>query len=418
MANSYRFILEPSLKLELDKRRSRVKYCPCGKKNYDGKFVPYEKFDDRGYCFSCEKCFALANITCPECKKENSFNRYIDTENGNIFLADHVGICLSCNYHYPPKSFFIDQVKSPVSVSSIYRETGNRKRETEPKETPKETPKEQTSFFPEDIFHQSLRNTKSNNFSKFLHCKFGEDVAQKLISTYFIASSKHIFRNSAFPNYISEPGATIFWQVDVHHKLRSGKIMLYNADTGKRIKEPFAHITWTHKLIEINDFSLQQCFFGEHLITDNTKPIAITESEKAAIIASVYLPEFVWIAAGSKDGLTLNKCHILKGRDVSLFPDLGALELWKKKADEFSSITTFKISDLLQRKAKQSEKKAGLDIADFLLKFDYEGFFYAEFDRWITEHQEGGIFSYGELRLYVSPRNMQTSGVRFVGGIT
>lgn len=74
------------------------------------------------------------------------------------------------------------------------------------------------------------------------------------------------------------------------------------------------------------DFELKQCLFGEHLLRDKAKPIAIVESEKTAIIASVYLPQFIWLAVGSLTNLNAEKCSVLKGRTVTLFPDLNGFE--------------------------------------------------------------------------------------------
>jgi hypothetical protein len=48
--------------------------------------------------------------------------------------------------------------------------------------------------------------------------------------------------------------------------------MLYNANTGKRIKEPFNHATWVHSVLKLPEFNLQQCFFGEHLLQGNNLP--------------------------------------------------------------------------------------------------------------------------------------------------
>ena len=49
------------VELKLDKKRSRVKQCPCGKSNKDGKFAPYEGFEDKGYCHSCQQTFLPSN---------------------------------------------------------------------------------------------------------------------------------------------------------------------------------------------------------------------------------------------------------------------------------------------------------------------------------------------------------------------
>jgi hypothetical protein len=63
----------------------------------------------------------------------------------------------------------------------------------------------------------------------------------------------------------------IFWQIDIHGKVRTGKIMQYNSITGKRIKHQNGAIDWVHNKLKKTgalpeDFNLQQCFFGEHLL--------------------------------------------------------------------------------------------------------------------------------------------------------
>ena len=99
------------------------------------------------------------------------------------------------------------------------------------------------------------------------------------------------------------PGSCVFWQTDINGSVRTGKVMLYDADNGKRVKLPFNHVTWVHSLLKLPDFNLRQCFFGEHLLPMNRgKPVAIVESEKTALVAAYYLPEYVWLASGGKNG--------------------------------------------------------------------------------------------------------------------
>lgn len=44
------------MELKLDSiNRRKVKYCPCGKSNKDGKFVPFKNAEKYGYCHSCDK---------------------------------------------------------------------------------------------------------------------------------------------------------------------------------------------------------------------------------------------------------------------------------------------------------------------------------------------------------------------------
>lgn len=38
-------------------RKRNVKECPCGESNKSGKFVPYEGYEDCGYCHGCSKTF-------------------------------------------------------------------------------------------------------------------------------------------------------------------------------------------------------------------------------------------------------------------------------------------------------------------------------------------------------------------------
>lgn len=75
----------------------------------------------------------------------------------------------------------------------------------------------------------------------------------------------------------------------------------------------------------LKNFNLSQCFFGEHQLAKEpaAKDIAIVESEKTAIIATVYLPDFIWLAAGQLNGLTLEKFKPLAGRRITLSPGFG-----------------------------------------------------------------------------------------------
>ena len=166
-------------------------------------------------------------------------------------------------------------------------------------------------------------------------------------------------------------GATVFWQTDNKNKVRTGKIMLYNPETGNRIKEPYNHVTWVHSVLHKGDYNLKQCFFGEHLLAeDRSRPVALVESEKTALIASYYLPQFLWIASGGKNGcFNANNLSVLAGRSVVLFPDLEATDYWQSKIGLMKSYgIKVRMFDYLEAHATESERKEGYDIADYLLK--------------------------------------------------
>lgn len=344
---------------------------------------------------------------CPSCQqRDKTFARYVDTATGE-HLANHVGRCnreSSCGYHYTPKQYFQD--------NNISFDTPQPKAYKPRPVTPQPKP---VSFIPVEVFKQSLQIDKTvlqvaeaNHFVQFLINLFGVEVASQLVSRYFIATSKHW------------NGATVFWQIDTQGKVRTGKIMLYNPTTGKRDKTIQPPVYWVHKALNIENY--KQCLFGEHLLTDKTKPVAIVESEKTAIIASVYLPQFIWLACGQLQGLNEAKCQVLKGRNVTLFPDLNGFEKWNIKAKELAHITSFTVSDLLESRASAIERQQGLDLADYLIRFYWKQFTEKRpknvekcamhdedntaalqaFDEWFTLHPQGGIFEYEGRKIRIT----------------
>ena len=291
---------------------------------------------------------------CPTCQqRDKTFSLYIDTETGE-HIHPTVGRCnreSNCGHHYTPKQYFQD--------NNISFDTPQPKAYQPRPVTPRPKP---VSFIPVEVFKASLKAHETNHFVKYLINLFGVEVASKLVSRYFIATSNHW------------NGATVFWQIDTQGKVRTGKIMQYSPTTGKRVKNLELPVYWVHKALKQPEFELRQCLFGEHLLIDKTKPVAIVESEKTAVIASVYLPQFIWVAVGSLTNLNAEKCSILKGRTITLFPDLNGFEKWSSKAKELSHLANFTVSDLLERKATEAEKKQGFDLADYLIKFDYKAF--------------------------------------------
>lgn len=291
---------------------------------------------------------------CPTCQqRDKTFSLYIDTETGE-HIHPTVGRCnreSNCGQHYTPKQYFQD--------NNISFDTPQPKAYKPRPVTPQPKP---VSFIPVEVFKASLKAHETNHFVQFLINLFGVEVARQLVSRYFIATSKHW------------NGATVFWQIDTQGKIRTGKIMLYSPTTGKRVKNLELPVYWVHKALKQPEFELRQCLFGTHLLIDKTKPVAIVESEKTAVIASVYLPQFIWVAVGSLTNLNAEKCSILKGRTVTLFPDLNGFDKWSSKAKELSHLAIFTVSDLLERKATEAERKQGFDLADYLIKYNYKAF--------------------------------------------
>jgi hypothetical protein len=293
--------------------------------------------------------------TCPACGKIR-FVRYLDTFTGDQ-VADEVGRCDredSCGYHLTPKEHFLLTGKNPLNSVSIPA----RKREP--------VKEQELSFLDAHVIRASLSRYNQNNFCRWLCLEFGEQKAFELTAQYKVGTSKHRFTCKDFPGYRSEAGSSVFWQIDRSGRIRAGKVMLYNSSTGRRVKEPFNHVQWVHKLMKIEPYHLQQCLFGEQLlVVDTVKPVAIVESEKTAIVAAGFMPEFIWTATAGKNNLNKEKLKGLQGRRVTLFPDLGAFEKWGSIADGMPGV---KVSDILERRATETDRVAGLDLADYLLR--------------------------------------------------
>mgnify|MGYP001556516131 CR=1 FL=1 len=189
---------------------------------------------------------------------------------------------------------------------------------------------------------------------------------------YHVGTSKHW------------PGATVFWQVDISGQVRTGKVMLYNPENGRRIKEPHNYITWVHSFLKNENFHIRQCLFGEHLLTSaHQRPIVLVGSEKGAWVASFDLTQYLWNASGGKSGaLNRDAMSILRNRRVLLFPDLGATDYWNSKMEMIRSLgIEVSLFDFMERNATKEERNAGYDIEDFLLREETKE---AIFNRLIT----------------------------------
>ncbi|WP_040006436.1 DUF6371 domain-containing protein [Fibrisoma limi] len=303
--------------------------------------------------------------TCPACEQPRQLSRYVDTETGEL-LPDHVGRCnreSNCGYHYTPRQYFEDnKIWKSDDMSQQDRATySTLKAKVQSVPQPDRLP---PSYLPFELFKQSLNHYDQNEFVNGLYGLFNDEITNDLISRFYIGTSKHW------------PGATVFWQIDHYGRIRTGKIMLYDPLTLKRIKQPFNHIDWVHSVLKkqgrLTDFELSQCLFGLHQLKDQptNRPIAIVESEKTAILATVYLPEYIWLACGSLSNLTTEKLLPLSGRPVTLFPDLNGFEKWSQKAEELRPVIgkRLAVSDVLEKRATEYDRKKGYDLADYLIR--------------------------------------------------
>lgn len=306
---------------------------------------------------------------CPQCGRKNVFTRYIDTYN-NIYINDNVGKCNrldKCGYHYTPHQYFTD---NPWKRDNPPREDGSLrpwKRDNSPAEDKfsffrKHREKERkkienpapTGYIPEWVWERSRQMAVLADHMRWLATTYGVENAQRVFDLYEVG--------------MTADKRVIFWQIDYEGRIRTGKIMAYDATTGKRRKDR-GSITWVHsdlKRAGILDqkWRLEQCLYGEHLLEPNPDAtVALVEAYKTAHVGAILYPQYVWVAVDALMGLTTKRLRPLKGRSVILFPDEGkGFEVWSAKIGAIAAEVGFQY----QVSSFMEGRERGSDIADLV----------------------------------------------------
>ena len=209
----------------------------------------------------------------------------------------------------------------------------------------------------EDIAAASEKAPLSALFNFLCRC-FPTVEVRRVFRTYHVGTTQE-FGNSpgmmgtAFP-YIDQTGRCI----DV-------KLMAYDA-TGHRRKNGYS-ANWYLAKRKMSDRRAAWPLFGEHLLNLNpSAPVGIVESEKTALIASIALPGYLWVATGSKQNLNPERCRALKGRAVFLFPDADGVEEWNRRGLELAKVGF--LIHLCNEVITDNALNPDNDIADIILQ--------------------------------------------------
>lgn len=322
----------------------------------------------------------LSRHTCPSCKTNKTFTYYIDGNTKNP-IHQSVGKCdreIKCGYHYTPREYFRDnpdnglsyklrsrqlsgKYQSEVNSNSILNPNYNIDNKQLCDSTNFLFEKKQTNI--DYIPKKYLVNSASynSNFIRFLCNYFPRKKIENAMEEYALGATRN--------------RSVIYWQIDINGNVRTGKIMQYNPETGKRVKNRSNSINWVHSILKrrnptLKNFNLCQCYFGEHLLKMYPdKPVAIVEGEKTAVIGSMIYRDFNWLAAGNLNGLSAAKSEVLRDKYVVLYPDAGCMDKWSRKMREIRALVPAKVSvsDLIEKHASDKQLEYGYDLADYIL---------------------------------------------------
>lgn len=300
-----------------------------------------------------------SRLTCPACNRPHCFSPYVD-DAGNV-LDPTVGRCdheSSCAYHKTPADYFREHPEQRPRTEDWSQAPEWLKKPVR-QIAPSSPTRSGISTLPADLIRKTVRLSPESNLITFLHTLFPDDIIQHLVQTYWLG--------------VTKTRDTVFYQIDIQGRIRAGKIIRYNPETGHRVKDSSSQIPvdWVHTRLKRSgvlpeSWQLSQCLFGEHLLPQRPDAIVcLVEAEKTAIICAGFLPEFLWLATGGKGQLG-DRLDSLYGRRVVAYPDVDAFPEWSQKLKERPWLSIL-VSDYLETTATQEERNAGADIADRLI---------------------------------------------------
>jgi len=260
---------------------------------------------------------------------------------------------------------YADAVVMVASLAGIYINDTNNNKLAPPQTKRKQPLPSNVDIIPPEAIQANLEAYKANHLFTFMAAIYGEVITSKQFTRYGVGSCKKLGE-----------GTTLFAQKDIQGNYRQIKAILYDPQTGKRIKNIDPLIIGRSELAkhigqDYGSINLLQCYFGECLLSGNSKPVALVESCKTAMIASLFYPQFIWIATGGKSGASWYSkevCRVLAGRHIYLFPDVDGKEDWQSHVKELKAHTGSEVTliDIMDGQPAPRGKQK-YDIADLLI---------------------------------------------------
>ena len=161
----------------------------------------------------------------------------------------------------------------------------------------------------------------------------------------------------------SKSGIPIFWMIDHMCQPQDGHIGDGWVSQLLKQREP---------LLEY--WPIRHCFFGEHLLTTDDKPVCIVESERTAVILSELLPDSIWLAYAYPTNMTPVLMAPLQGCTVTIYPYtdpcLSNFIFFQDFRNQVCSTydIDLHIDTTLEDHATDAQRSRCIDILDFILE--------------------------------------------------
>ena len=301
---------------------------------------------------------------CPKCEKKR-FRPYFDEKEERVL--EEFGVCNrvdSCGFSRFPFEL-IEEDKKGQSF-------GGKRLPAPSIQKPKKI-RRQTEFI--DFVH-FYRLEGRTPLEDFFQQRFGKDALLEVLRRFPTGAA--VYKNRTY---------SVHWHIDEDGNIHTGKMMQYDLrrnEVGKLCLKRTGFLNWVHAVLEppLKSGEWTQTLFGLLQLKERPEaPVAVCEGYRVAMTASLYFPKYVWTAVDSCAMLTAydKSCSVLeplKGRQIILFPDLGrGAEDWRKGAKVLRSQGfDVSIDSTLEEIATKEEREKGLDLEDFLLRFEPEDF--------------------------------------------
>ena len=303
----------------VDLKKKGIRYlgkCPFHEDRHLGSFVVYPK----GNCYKCFSCGAKGGV--------------VD------FLMNYERLTYPDAIRWLGKKYSIETDMEEFNY-------------TPPPPRPAPPPLELLEL-PKYLMAGTICNVELSELAQWIRNGIQwDDIQRKRIAQVF----------SDYNLGVTRQGMSVFWQIDEKGRLRTGKMMRYNAD-GHRAKGDGYNQDWIHAalsrhwdaerretsydppypyphIFDPDKQEMQSCYYGMHLI-DHYGPAAtacIVESEKTALLMAIAYGNHqgqVWMACGGLENINRDKLQpiIDRHRRIVLYPDRDGIEKWQIKLEQ------------------------------------------------------------------------------------